>query len=59
MLDLIEANERRLDAYRSASSTWAERWPSLSRELERLPLPEAHALMVTRATGVLPERISS
>lgn len=59
MLDLIEANERRLAAYGAASSAWREQWPLLSREIERLPLPEAHALMVTRATGVLPERIPS
>jgi hypothetical protein len=58
MLDLIEANERRLTAYGEASSNWAELWPSLSREMERLPLSAAHALMVARAAGALPERIA-
>ncbi len=57
MLDLMEANERLLASYRVAASAWAECWPELSRETERLPLVEAHALIVSRATGVLPERI--
>jgi hypothetical protein len=59
MLDLIEANERRLQAYRTASGKWAESWPALSRELERLPLAKAHALMLSRASGVLPERVQT
>jgi hypothetical protein len=57
MLDLMEANERRLTSYRTASFAWAERWPALSREMERLLLLEAHALIVSRASGVLPEQI--
>ncbi len=57
MLDLMEANERRLAQYRTASSAWADGWTQLSRELARLPLVEAHALMVSRAAGVLPERV--
>jgi hypothetical protein len=59
MLDLVELNERRLAAYGAAASTWADGWASLSRELERMPLEEAHARMVSRATGVLPERVPS
>jgi hypothetical protein len=59
MLDLMEVNERRLAAYGAASSTWADRWLALSRELERTPLVEAHARMVACATGVLPERLPS
>jgi len=57
MLDLIEANERRLAAYGEAASAWAHRWPPLSREMEGLPLLEAHARMVACAGGVLPERV--
>ncbi len=57
MLDLMEINERRLEAYRAASSAWAASWPALSRELERVPLMEAHALVQSRAAGVLPERV--
>jgi hypothetical protein len=55
MLDLMELSERRLAAYRSAASAWAERWPALARELEDLPLSEAHARMAAEAAGVLPE----
>ena len=57
MLDLMEENERRLAAYRAASSAWAEGWPALSRELQARPLLEAHALLCERAAGLLPERI--
>ena len=59
MLDLMELNERRLNSYRAASSAWAASWPALSRELEELPLVEAHALMLSRASGLLPERVAT
>ncbi len=57
MLDLIESNERRLSAYREASAAWSERWPALARELERLPLAEAHERMVAGAVDLLPRRL--
>ncbi len=57
MFDLMEENERRLSAYRKASARWAEVWPSLAAEMERLPLLDAQARMVASAAGVLPERI--
>lgn len=57
MLDLMEENERRLGAYRAASSAWAEAWPALNRELQRKPLSGAHALMIERAEALLPERV--
>jgi hypothetical protein len=57
MLDLIEADEDRLEAYRRASEGWAARWTELARELDELPLLEAHARIVAAATGVLPERV--
>lgn len=57
MLDLMEEYVRRLVAYREASSDWAERWPAFARELAGVPLHEAHAQLVARAAGVLPERI--
>lgn len=57
MLDLMEENEHRLAAYRAASSAWAEGWPALGRALQSRPLLEAHALLVERAAGVLPEGI--
>lgn len=59
MLDLMEANERRLAVFRNASSAWAELWPALSREIDSLPLHLAHARVVTAATGVLPARLAS
>ena len=57
MLDLMEQNESRLAAYREASSAWAELWPALARELDGLPLPEAHARMTARAEDVLPREV--
>src|SRR5262249_52673963 len=59
MLDLIELNERRLAAYRPASATWADVWPPLSRELERVPLREAHARVLAAAADVLPTRVET
>ena len=57
MLDLMEQDERRLAAYRAASSAWADLWPGLAREIEALPLGEAHARMTTRAASVLPPEV--
>jgi hypothetical protein len=54
MLDLMEQDERRLQAYREASSAWAEVWPELSRAVEGLPLLQAHARMTARAAELLP-----
>jgi hypothetical protein len=54
MLDLMEQDERRLAAYREASSAWADLWPALTRELDALPLRQAHARMTARAEGILP-----
>ena len=55
MLDLIEANERRLVAFRTASAAWASRWPSLSREVDSMSLARAHAKIVAYALEVLPQ----
>ena len=57
MLDLMEQNEMRLSKYRVASAAWAELWPALARETEGLALPEAHALLIRRAGGVLPREV--
>jgi len=51
---LIRANEERLARYMEASKPWAAAWPDLSRQMERLALPDAHQLMVQRAEMVLP-----
>lgn len=51
---LIRADEERLSKYALASEAWAALWPRVQREIEGLSLPEAHALVVSRAAGVLP-----
>jgi membrane-associated protease RseP (regulator of RpoE activity) len=48
------ANEERLARYLAAAQDWAEIWPEVQRQIERLPLPEAHRLLVSRAEEVLP-----
>ncbi len=54
---LIHANEARLQRYRAAAAAWESAWPSVDREIEGLPLPDAHRIVVARATGVLPFRL--
>lgn len=56
---LIHANERRLESYRRAAAGWAAIWPSVQREIEGARLGAAHAIVVERATGVLPTRPES
>ena len=51
---LIHANERRIEGYLEAASAWQAAWPSVQREIERLPLLEAHERIVARALDVLP-----
>jgi hypothetical protein len=51
---LMRQNEERLDRYLVAAKRWGDEWPRLSRALDGLPLPEAHAIMVERATETLP-----
>ena len=52
---MIHANERRLERYLQAAAVW----PKLSKQLEGLPLPDAHRVMVQHAAGTLPFEISS
>jgi hypothetical protein len=52
---LMRSNEERLGLYVRAAGAWAAEWPRLSRELAGRPLAEAHAAMVERAAGRLPE----
>ena len=56
---MIHANERRLERYRQAATAWTDVWPKLSNEIEGLWLPEAHRIIVQRATGVLPFEASA
>ncbi|MCC7171628.1 MAG: hypothetical protein IT459_14360 [Planctomycetes bacterium] len=58
MLDLIEENARRIASYRAAMSNWEAVWPALAGEVDSLSLREAHARIVERAAGVLPERVT-
>jgi hypothetical protein len=53
--ELMRANERRLQRYIVACAAWEAGWVELSRELAGLPLFVAHARLVERASGVLPE----
>jgi hypothetical protein len=51
---LIRANEERLTKYMEAAKPWAAAWPALSRQMDGLPLSEAHRLMVQQAETLLP-----
>ena len=51
---LIRKNEVRLAKYREVMQGWSKIWPEVSAEIAALPLLEAHAKLVERATGVLP-----
>ncbi len=51
---LTHANEERLQRYARAAQKWAALWPVVEREVQDRPLPEAHAIVVRRAEGVLP-----
>jgi len=51
---LMRVNEERLARYLDAAEAWRAAWPEVQREIEGLPLLEAHALMASRAEGVLP-----
>jgi hypothetical protein len=55
---LMRSDEARLAAYRAAAAAWASLWPEVARQIERLSLREAHAIVVARAEGVLPFRPS-
>ena len=53
---MMHANEERLRLYLEAASAWAAAWPDVSRKIADMPLPEAHAILIERAEGVLPLR---
>ena len=42
--ELIHAHER-LDGYMSAAKEWAAIWPSVARDIDGLPLPDAHRVV--------------
>ncbi len=47
--NLKKADAQRLAAYTRASVQWLEQWPKLKRDIEGLPLREAHQIVVERA----------
>ena len=51
---LMRQNELRLAGYEAMTHAWADAWAGVEREMEGLPLLEAHARMVARALGTLP-----
>jgi len=53
---LMRADEARLERYRDAASAWAAAWPVVARQVEGLPLDEAHRIVSARAEHVLPWR---
>ena len=55
---LMHANERRLALYAAAYEEWSREWRALAAEIAALPLLEAHEIVVERAEGVLPFRLS-
>ena len=54
---LMRTNEERLVEYRDAARQWAARWPVVHRQIEELPLLQAHRLVVSSAEGVLPFKV--
>ena len=53
---LMRADEARLERYRAAAAAWAAAWPDVARQIEGLPLDEAHRIVSARAKHVLPWR---
>jgi hypothetical protein len=50
----MRANEERLSRYQVAAESWAAKWPAVRRQIEGLPLLEAHLVMTSAAEGTLP-----
>lgn len=51
---LIRANAERLARYLEAAQDWATVWPEVQREMAGRSLAAAHAIMTSRAEGILP-----
>jgi hypothetical protein len=51
---LMRANEERLNRYQAAAESWAAKWPAVRRQIEGLPLLEAHRVVTSAAEGTLP-----
>ena len=53
---LAETNENRLAVFERAANLWRQEWPRMNREIANTSLSQAHALIVERATSLLPEQ---
>lgn len=51
---LMHVNEARLSRYIESAEEWAGMWPQVSTEISKLPLKEAHDVMINRAEKILP-----
>jgi hypothetical protein len=56
---MIRADENRMAAYAAAAAEWRKKWPEVLREIENLPLLEAHSVITARAGHLLPTVVSS
>lgn len=55
--ELMKLNEDRLECYGKAAREWAANWPAVRKEIQSLPLLEAHARMVDAAKQCLPTAV--
>jgi len=55
---LIKRDATRIGAYEQAAIPWREQWPEVRREIEGLPLGEAHRIVLARAEPCLPKKPS-
>ncbi len=54
---LMHTNEERLAKYRRATRQWVAQWPAVRQQIEKLPLLQAHKVVVANAEGVLPFKV--
>lgn len=55
---LIKRDAAHLAAYEQASLAWREQWPEVRREIDGLPLREAHRMVLAKAGPCLPREPS-
>lgn len=53
---LIKRDAARIGAYEQAAAPWREKWPAVRREIEGLPLGEAHRIVTAKAGPCLPKK---
>jgi len=52
--NLIKLDAARIAAYEEAAAPWRAQWPEVRREIEGLPLGEAHRIVTSKARACLP-----